>query len=123
MDKTSTSKIQSEKILNNGISYKTADCYYETNGDIIMARDEYDLYIAVKMRHLTPSWTLLAILNCLPDIVNIENINYKLYFSKSNVYYMSNEMHIISYFEVSDSIDLYDCINSMIEWINIKNNK
>lgn len=61
-----TSEQQSQTLLKAGLNPKTADCYIEEDGHTIIARDDYDLEIALDYRNLTPSWSLSRLLDMMP---------------------------------------------------------
>lgn len=57
MSNIATTIEQSFRMMKNGVDPMTADMYYEDDNHLIVARDEYDLEIAVKYRKLMPAWS------------------------------------------------------------------
>lgn len=72
-----TSEQQSQTLLKAGLNPKTADCYIEEDGHTIIARDDYDLGIALDYRNLTPSWSLSRLLDMMPFEVPDSKSGYK----------------------------------------------
>ena len=72
-----TNEQQSKLLLKAGLKPKTADCYIEEDGHVIIARDDYDLEIAIDYRNLTPSWSLSRLLEMLPFEVPDPKPGYK----------------------------------------------
>lgn len=57
---------QSNRLLEYGIKPETADGYYEEDGHVIIARDDYDLEVALHYRHLPPAWSLSRLIEMFP---------------------------------------------------------
>ena len=68
---------QSNRLLEYGVKPETADCYIEEDGHTIIARDDYDLEIALDYRNLTPSWSLSRLLDMMPFEVPDPKSGYK----------------------------------------------
>lgn len=82
-----TSEQQSQTLLKAGLNPKTADCYIEEDGHTIIARDDYDLEIALDYRNLTPSWSLSRLLEILPPLIYVESKDYELNISGEFIAY------------------------------------
>ena len=82
-----TSEQQSQTLLKAGLNPKTADCYIEEDGHTIIARDDYDLKIALDYRNLTPSWSLSRLLEILPPLIYVESKDYELNISGEFIAY------------------------------------
>lgn len=72
-----TNEAQSFMLCNAGLNPETADCYIEEDGHVVIARDEYDLDIALNLRRLSPAWSLSRLLDILPDEIYVNDKDYK----------------------------------------------
>ena len=73
-----TNDFQSKMLLKAGLNPFTADCYIEEDGHTIIARDDYDLEVAINYRNLTPSWSLSRLLEILPPLIYVGFEDYQL---------------------------------------------
>nr|DAL63003.1 MAG TPA_asm: hypothetical protein [Caudoviricetes sp.] len=76
-NKPTTNAAHAFMLLNAGLNPKTADCYIEEDGHVIIARDDWDLDIALDMRRLSPAWSLSRLLEILPDEIYDSSKCYK----------------------------------------------
>lgn len=65
-------------LLKAGLNPFTADCYIEEDGHIVIARDDFDLEIAINLRNLTPSWSLSRIWEILPPLIYVGTKDFQL---------------------------------------------
>ncbi|WP_300792207.1 hypothetical protein [uncultured Bacteroides sp.] len=64
-----TNEEQSSQLLALGLSPWSADCYIEEDGHVIIARDDYDLEIAIDLRRLSPAWSMHRLITLLPPVL------------------------------------------------------
>lgn len=75
--KPTTNAAHAFMLQNAGLNPKTADCYIEEDGHVIIARDDWDLDIALDMRRLSPAWSLSRLLEILPEEIYENSKCYK----------------------------------------------
>lgn len=109
-----TNAEQSSQLLAVGLSPWTADCYIEEGGHIIVARDDYDLEVALKLRKLPPAWTLHRLVSLLPPIL-LSNAAQQLVLSPPIVQYydLRTERCLVQY----SDINIYENLTNIIVWL------
>lgn len=75
--KPTTNAAHAFMLLKAGLNPKTADCYIEEDGHVIIARDDWDLDIALDMRRLSPAWSLSRLFEILPEEIYEKSKCYK----------------------------------------------
>lgn len=79
MSNIATTIEQSVRLIRNGIDPLTADMYYEEDNHLIVVRDDFDLEVAVKYRHLTPAWSFSKLFDMVTldssEFVELNNSN------------------------------------------------
>ena len=82
MSKICTSLDQSKRLIELGIDIKTADMYYWCGSDLNIGG-----YNAIDEELDIPAWSLSALLELLPDKIQVNNENYYLNLHKNGVEY------------------------------------
>lgn len=113
---------QSNRLLEYGVKPETADGYYEEDGHVIIARDDYDLEVALHYRHLPPAWSLSRLIEMFsrevpdkkdgfephhPELI-IHNSGYNLSIRRSTA-----DCRVGTHIEQSP----VECCVSMISWL------
>lgn len=79
MSNIATTVEQSVRLMRNGINPMTADMYYEDDNHLIVIRDDFDLEVAVKYRHLIPAWSFSKLFDMVTlnssEFVELNNSN------------------------------------------------
>lgn len=81
-NKICTSLEQSKKLLELGIDVNTADMWYQYIGMSFKDGSEKPIYFPMITRGCEsdediPAWSLSALLGLMPDIINLNGINYR----------------------------------------------
>lgn len=111
-----TNAEQSSQLLAVGLSPWTADCYIEEDGHVIVARDDYDLEIAIKLRRLPPAWTLHRLVSLMVPML-LPSTTQQLVLRPPIVGYYdyATRKYLVKY----DGVDIYENITNVIVWLKI----
>lgn len=113
---------QSHTLLRAGLKPNTADCYYEVDGHVVIARDDLDLEIALDLRNLTPAWSLSRLLEMLPKEVPDKRPGFKPHHPELIIHDLGYNLSIRRYTAdclVGSHIEdnPIECCVSMIGWL------